>query len=87
MLIRMLQAHHPYGRTNVCWMPGDVVSVPRDLGNMLVNHWHAEPVPGEDKQDDWDYLRNYVGERPATLARSSRLVTICRSPGPGTRYC
>ena len=64
MLIRMLQAHHPYGRTNVCWMPGDVVSVPRDLGNMLVNHWHAEPVPGEDKQDDWEYLRNYVGERP-----------------------
>ena len=93
MLIRLLQMHHPYGRTNIRWMPGDVVSVPRDLGYMLINHWHAEPVEGADQQDDWDHLRQYVGERPGDpgayiparnylpFARAGNRILIIRKVG------
>ncbi len=40
------------------------MAVPQDLGQELLNLWLAEPAPDADAHDDWDALREAVGERP-----------------------
>lgn len=93
MLIRIKSTHHPRGLTNVVWNIGDIKSVPGDLGAELINLWHAEPAPGVEPGDDWDYLRTYIGERPGDpyavinarnylpFARAGQRILIIRKVG------